>query len=131
MTKDKRVVFLEKILGLAEKNPKVIGEGRGIFHYSCHAFEESCYVGVELDEKGHAFFTVGGNMHGTDYFEVLKKDEQPKTKQQMAEEVLLRIRKYHSNGDIVKFMEDFHLYWTKSENETKDLLDKVREGIAL
>ena len=110
-TKEK-IIFLENILKIAKENPGIITEnGRGIFYEDYPAFDESCIVGLHLDEKGKPYFKIKGTVEAT------------KDKVYTPKELLIVGKRYLTKHNE-EFKNSFHLYETRDGG--KDLLDKIR-----
>ena len=112
---EKKIKFLEKILKLAEQDPRLIGEGRQIFQDNMPpAFEEGCAVGIHLDERGKAYFRYFGGQIP------LKKQDGVNVD---AKALLDRGRRYFPT-DYDAFAKEFHLY--DGDRKLKDLFDSIR-----
>jgi len=112
--KEEKIKFLENVLKIAKENPAIITDkGRGIFYKDYPAFDESCIIGIHLDEKGRPYFEIDGSyshiLSGIDRYDA---------------ESLLNAGDRYFTKYLDEFKEDFHLYETHEGG--KDLLDKIR-----
>jgi hypothetical protein len=113
--KEEKIQFLEKILNLAEENPLTIGKsGVQIFDADCRQYEERCMVGIKLDERGKAYFTIRGT-----YARDSDKITNPET--------LLDNGERYLSSNIDKFKGQFHLYKDYSvQTPETDLVNCIR-----
>jgi hypothetical protein len=114
---EEKVKFLEKILKVAEENPKIITKnGRGIFYDDYPAFDEKCLIGLHIDEKGKAYFKIKGTVLPPSCIGRSIYNSQE----------LLESGERYLRRDLDKFKQEFHLYKNRRENCEIDLLDKIR-----
>jgi hypothetical protein len=113
-SKQEKVEFLEKILQIAKENSNLIPEnGKLIFYDDFPAFDETCVIGIHLDEKKVPYFRIKGTF------------EANKDKIYNPEELLIEGKRYITKY-LDKFKRSFFFYENNNDN-APDLLANLKK----
>jgi hypothetical protein len=106
-----KVGFIERLLAMAESNPKAIGHGKMVYSTICG--QGAMAIFVRVSPKNTAYFTE--NCYGNNKGHYGAPRER-------AENMLWKFANYLPQ-DTCEFLEEFHLY---SNGDRNDLLNKTR-----